>query len=155
MSTLTTSDHPSESLEPSWTPNSSPLTRHENYAPRSTYNPTLLMRTSLPPPLLKESWLKYEKCSQNWQWDQCPCVHYLPYCNECRTLMGWEPPLPIKPTPKHSIMSFGKLKEYCKCCHAWREQEYRCMKKTCQQWREEQFAQAAYKRNATRAAWEA
>ncbi len=69
--------------------------------------------------------------------------------------MGWEPPLLIKPTPKRSIMSFGKLKEYCTCRRAWREQEYQRVKKMCQQWKEEQFVQAAYKRNTAKAAWEA
>ncbi len=108
------------------------------------------MRMNLLLPLPKESWLEYKKHSQN-QWQaQCPHVHYLPYCDKCQTLMGWEPPLPIKPTPKHLIISFGKLKEYCGCHHIWREQEYQQMKKTCQQWKEEQFVQAAYKRNAWR-----
>jgi len=69
--------------------------------------------------------------------------------------MGWEQPPPTKLTPKRLIMSFGKLKEHCKCRCTWRKQEYQWMKKMCQQWQEEQFVQAAYKRNTARAAQEA
>jgi len=68
--------------------------------------------------------------------------------------MGWELRPPIKPTPKRSTMSFGKLKEYCESLPAWGELKAQSLKKVSIQWREEQFARAVYKRNGTKAAWE-
>jgi len=69
--------------------------------------------------------------------------------------MDWEPHRLTKPTPKHLIMSFGKLKEYCESLPAWGEQQPQSPKKISLQWREEQFAQAVYKRNGAKAAQEA
>src|SRR6266702_4348722 len=69
--------------------------------------------------------------------------------------MGWEPRQPIKPTPKRSTMSFGKLKEYCESLPAWGELKAQSPKKISTQWREEQFARAMYKRNVVKVAWEA
>jgi len=69
--------------------------------------------------------------------------------------MGWEPHQLIKLTPKCLIMSFGKLKEYCKSLPMWGELKMQSPKKASIQWREEQFAQAMHKRNAAKAAWEA
>jgi len=68
--------------------------------------------------------------------------------------MGWEPHQLIKLTPKHLIMSFGKLKEYCESLPTWGELKTQSLKKASIQWREEQFAQAMHKRNAAKAARE-
>jgi len=69
--------------------------------------------------------------------------------------MGWEPHRLTKPTPKHLIMSFGKLKEYCESLPMWEGLKAQSPKKISTQWREEQFARAVYKRNGTKVAWEA
>src|SRR6266702_1930408 len=139
MSTPTILDLLSISSGPSLTCSLSPLMRHKNCAPRSISDPTLPTRTNLQLPSPKKSWFKCETSSQTLRQYQCPHMHYLPYCDMCWTLMGWEPPPPIKPTPKHSTMSFGKLKEYCRCLPTWREYQRQQTKKTCTKWREEQF----------------
>ena len=89
----------------------------------------------------KKSWLESEKSSQNLRQYQCPCVHYHPYCDKCQTLMEWEPPLPIRPILKPSIMSFGTLKQKtcCWCLPEWRLKKAKEMKKVCLEWRQEQF----------------
>jgi len=112
------------------------------------------MKTNLPLPSPRKSWLKYEMSSQISRQRQCPRIHYHPYCDACQTLMGWEPSQPTKSKPKHSTTSFGKLKEYCKSLPAWRESQMQSPKKVSVQWREEQFVQAMYKRNAAKVAWE-
>src|SRR6266702_3693802 len=145
----------STSLEPSWTPNSSPTMRHKNSVPRSTFDPTSKRRMNLPLPSQRKSWLECERSSQTSRRQQCPRVHYHPYCDACQTLMGWEPHQLIKPTPKHLTMSFGKLKEYCESLPTWGDLKAQSPKKISIQWREEQFAQAVYKRNTTKAAQEA
>src|SRR6266702_1893024 len=111
--TRTISAHRNESSGPSLTPNSSPTTRRKNSVPRNTSDPTSPTRTSLPLPSRRKSWLEYEKSSQTSRRRQCAHVHYHPYCERCQTLVGWEPHQLTKPTPKHLIMSFGRLKEYC------------------------------------------
>src|SRR6266702_415655 len=153
--TTTTSVHRSASSGLSLTPNLSPTTKHENSVPRSTYNPTSWTKTNLPLPSQRKSWLEYERSSQTSRRRQCQRVHYHPYCERCQTLMDWEPHRLTKLTPKRLIMSFGKLKEYCKSLPAWGERQPQSLKKVSIQWREEQFARAVYKRNATKAAREA
>src|SRR6266702_2019330 len=135
--------------------NSSPMTRHANFVPRSTYDPTPPTKTSSPLPSPRRRWLEYEESSQTSRRRRCNRVHYHPYCERCQTLMGWEPHQLTKPTPKRLIMSFGKLREYCESLPAWGERQPQLPKKVSLQWREEQFAQAGYKRNAAKAAQEA
>src|SRR6266702_4773058 len=151
----TTSDHRSKSLGQSSILSLSPATRHENFVPRNTYDPTSKTRTSLPLPSQRKSWLECGRSSQTSRRHQCSRVHYHPYCKRCQTLMDWEPHQLTKPTPKHLIMSFGRLKEYCKSLPAWGEQPEQSLKKVSVQWREEQFARAVHKRNAVKVAWEA
>ena len=117
--------------------------------------PHITKRTNSPLPLPKTSWHEYERSSQISRRQHCPCMHYHPYCDGCQTLMGWELRPPIKPTPKRSTMSFGKLKEYCESLPAWGELKAQSPKKVSIQWREEQFARAMYKRNGAKAAQEA
>ena len=69
--------------------------------------------------------------------------------------MGWEPHQLTKPTPKRLIMSFGRLKEYCKSLPAWGERQPQSPKNMSVQWREEQFARAVFKRNIAKVAREA
>src|SRR6266702_4849447 len=139
LSTPTTSDHWSVSLEPSLIPSSSHPSRHENSVPRSIFNPTSPTKMSLLLPSLKKSWHKYERSSQTSRRWHCPRVHYHPYCDSCQTLMGWEPHRPTKPKLTRSMMSFGRLKEYCESLPAWGELKTQSPKKTSIQWREEQF----------------
>ncbi len=156
-STLTTSGLRHTSLDLSSAKGLSLLERLRSCAPRNTSDPQSPTRMSLPLPLLKRSWLEYETSSQNLRRHQCPHVHYHPYCNKCRTLMEWEPPLPIRPTLKPSIMSFGMLtqKTRCRCLPEWRLKEERKMMKVCSKWRQEQFRHTVVKRGAQMAAWEA
>jgi len=105
-------------------------------------------------PSQRKSWHEYERSSQTSRRQCCPHVHYHPYCDACQTLMGWEPHRLTKPTPKHSIMSFGKLKEYCESLPTWGELKTQSPKKVSIQWREEQFARAVHKRNSAKVAWE-
>src|SRR6266702_2512521 len=153
--TTTISGHRSASSGPSLTLSLSPTPRHENSVPRNTYGPTLRTRTNSPRPSLRESWLEYGRSSQTSRRHRCSNVHYHPYCERCQTLMGWEPHRLTKPTPKHLIMSFGKLKEYCKSLPTWEGLKAQSPKKISTQWREEQFARAVYKRNGTKVAREA
>src|SRR6266702_978110 len=155
LPTTTTSDRQSGSSGPSLTNNSSPASRHENSVPRNTYDPTSPTRTNSPLPSRRKSWLEYKRSSQTSRRQRCACVHYHPYCERCQTLVGWEPHQLTKPTPKRLIMSFGKLKEYCESLPAWKELQPQTPKKISIQWREEQFAQAVYKRNTVKVAWEA
>src|SRR6266571_3602534 len=153
--TTTTSVHWSASSGLSLTPSSSLTMRHENSVPRSTYDPTSRTKTNSPLPSLRKSWLEYKRSSQTSRRRHCKHIHYHPYCERCQTLMDWEPHRLTKPTPKHLIMSFGKLKEYCESLPAWGEQQPQSPKKISIQWREEQFARAVYKRNGAKAAREA
>src|SRR6266702_4129381 len=155
LSTPTISGHWSVSSEPSLTPSLSPPLRHENFVPRSIFDPTSPTRTSSPLPSPRKSWHEYERSSQTSRRQQCPRVHYHPYCDECQTLMGCEPRRPTRLTSKRSTMSFGRLKEYCESLPMWRELKMQSLKKMSVQWREEQFARAVYKRNAAKAAREA
>src|SRR6266702_1104351 len=72
---------------------------------------------------------------------QCPHMHYHPWCDDCQTLMGWEPPQPIRPKPKRSIPTFGVLKKVVEVSlhyqspfgyQIWRAQE---CQKVCSEWR--------------------
>src|SRR6266702_3903669 len=155
LPTTTTLGRRSGSSGLSSTPSSSPITRHENSVPRSTSDCISKMKTSLPLPSPRKSWLEYERSSQTSRRHRCPRIHYHPYCEKCQTLVGWEPHQLTKPTPKHLIMSFGRLKEYCESLPAWRELQPQSPKKISIQWREEQFARAVWKRNAAKAAREA
>src|SRR6266571_8241290 len=119
--TTTTSDPRSASSEPSLIPSSSRTTRRENSAPRSTYDPTSPTRTNSPLPSPRKSWLEYERSSQTSRRRHCSRIHYHHYCKRCQTLVGWQPHQLTRPTPKHLIMSFGRLKEYCESLPAWKE----------------------------------
>src|SRR6266571_1915817 len=152
--TTTTSDRRSVSSGPSSTLSSSPTTRRENCAPRSTYDPISRTKTSSPLPSPRKSWLEYERSSMTSRRHRCNRVHYHPYCERCQTLVGWEPHQLMKPTPKRLIMSFGRLKEYCEALPTWGEQQPQSPQKISLQWREEQFARAVYKRNAAKVARE-
>src|SRR6266702_575922 len=159
MSMSTTSGLPSTSLELSLTQGSSPSLKHGNFVLRSTSDPTSPMRMPLPLLLPNKSQTKSNYNSQVLEWLQCPRMHYHPWCSNCQTLMGWEPPQPITPKPKKSIPTFGQLKKvvrmHCQSPFRWQIKQQSEMKKVCSKWREEQFTQAIVKRNAHIAAWEA
>src|SRR6266702_364171 len=110
MSTTTTSDLPHESSESSWNLGSSPNKRRENSAPRNTSDPTSLTRTPSPLLLPSKSWSKSNFNSQTLLRNQCHCMHYRPWCDDCQTLMGWEPPQPTRLKSTRSILTFGDLK---------------------------------------------
>src|SRR6266571_1654426 len=93
-----------------WSQGSSPNKRHENSVPRSISDPTPPMRMPLLLLLPSKSWLESNFNSQTSSRSQCPCVHYHPWCDDCQTLMGWEPPQPIKLKSTKSIPPFGDLK---------------------------------------------
>ncbi|SRR6266702_471961 len=161
MSTLTTSDPPSESSGQSSNQDSSPNKRHKNSVPRSTSDPTPLMRTPLPLLLPSKSWIESNFNSQTLSRSQCPRVHYCPWCDNCQTLMGWEPPQPIRPKSKKSILPFGDLKMVVQArSRFWSPfttqiSAQNAIRKVCSEWRDEQFVRAIAKRNGQCAAWEA
>src|SRR6266702_1422917 len=129
MSTCTTSAPPNGSSELSLTKDLSPSKKHENSVLRSTSDPTSPMRTPSPLLLLSKSWIKSNFNSQTLLRSRCPHVHYHPWCDECQTLMGWEPPQPIKLKFTRSIPPFGDLKmvvqarSHCRSpfrtCYVW------------------------------------
>src|SRR6266702_2223578 len=161
MSTTTTSDPWSGSLESSLNLGSSHSPRHKNSVPRSTSNPTSLTKTFSLLPSLKKSWEQSYSSFQTSARTQCPRMHYHPWCNDCQTLMEWEPLPPISPTCKKLIPTFGDLKmavQEKSCCQSpfVNLSVIRgAIKKVCSTWREEQFTRAIMKRSAKMAAWEA
>src|SRR6266702_3210776 len=110
MSTTTTLAHPNASLEWSSSWDSSHSQRHKNSAPRSTFDPTSQMKTSSSPHSPKKSWEQSYSSFQSSTRSQCPRIHYHQWCDDCQTLMEWEPPPPIRPTCKPSTPTFGDLK---------------------------------------------
>src|SRR6266702_1040310 len=161
MSTLTTSDPPSESSEPNWTPDSSPNRRHKNSVPRSMSNLTSPTRTPSLLLLPSRSWSTSNFNSQTLVRNQCPHVHYRPCCGNCQTLMGWEPPQPTKPKSTRSILPFGDLKTVVQARSCYRSpfttqiKAQSTLKRTCSTWRDEQLTRAVVKRSGQLAAWEA
>src|SRR6266702_777017 len=161
MSTTTTLARQNESSESSSTQSSSPSPRHKNTAPKSISNLISLTKTfsSLPSP--KKSWEQSYSSFQTSARNQCPHVHYHPWCDDCQTLTGWEQPPPIRQRSAQSIPTFGDLKTAI-----WEKSHYQSLfrkpsasqeavKKVILTWREEQFARAVAKRSAKMAAWEA
>src|SRR6266702_2098199 len=110
MSTITTLDLWNISLELNLKKDSSLCKGHESSVPRSMSDPTPA-RTPSPLLLLSKSWSESNYSSQMSKWMQCPRMHYHPWCGDCQTLMGWEPPQPIKPKCSKQIPSFGSLKK--------------------------------------------
>ena|SRR6266702_2531206 len=100
MSTNITLAHLSESSEPSSKRGSSHSQRHESFAPRSISNHTSPTKISLSLPSLKKSWEQSYGSFQTSTQNQCLHMHYHPWCNDCQTLMEWEPLPPISPKCK-------------------------------------------------------
>src|SRR6266568_1399661 len=161
MSTNPTLARRSASLESSSRRGSSQCPRPENSVPRSISDPTSPTRISSPPPLQNKSWHQSYSSFQISTRSQCPRVHYHPWCKDCQTLATWEQPLPIKPTCKTSIPTFGDLKMVMKARSRYRSPSkspsvsQTALRKVCSTWRDEQFAKAVAKRSARMAAREA
>src|SRR6266702_718495 len=161
MSTDTTLAHRSASLGPNLNQDSSHSPKHGNYAQRSISDHTLPTRTSSSPHLPNKSWHQSYSSFQTLTRSQCPHVHYHPWCEDCQTLTTWGQPLPIKPTYKLSIPTFGNLKTVIqeKSCYRSPSKSQStsqvAIQKVCSTWREEQFAKAVAKRTATLAVREA
>src|SRR6266702_3728830 len=160
MSTHTTLALPNKSLGLNLTPDLSPSKRHKSYAPRSTSDPISLKRMPSPLLLPSKSWSKSNFNSQTLARSQCPRMHYCPWCDNCQTLMGWEPPQPIKLKSTRSILPFGDLKMVVWArSHFWspfatQTNAQRELKKVCSEWRNEQFTRAVAKRSGQHTAWE-
>src|SRR6266702_5297497 len=143
MLTTTILDPHNGSLQPSFRRDLSPPPRHKNSVPRSTSEPPMT-RMCLPLLLPSKNWLESKSSSQNLQWYLCPHMHYHPLCGKCQTLMGWEPPQPIKPKPKPSILTFGSLKEAVerRACYqspfGTQVAKQKDLKKVCSEWRDKQ-----------------
>src|SRR6266702_4441369 len=161
MSTPTTSDPPSTSLGQSSSQASSLNKRHKNFVPRSTSDPTSPTRTPLLLLLPSKSWIESNFNSQTLSRSQWPCMHYRPWCDDCQTLMGWEPPQPIRPQSTKSILLFGDLKTVVQVRSCFQSpfvtqiSIQSAIRKICSEWRDEQFTRAVAKRNGQRAAQEA
>src|SRR6266702_5152294 len=110
MSTPTTSGLRNGSLDPNLSPGSSHSPRHENSVPRSIFNPMSPTRMPSQLPSPKKSWEQSYSSFQTSAWTQCPHVHYHPWCDDCQTLMEWEPLPPISLTCKQLMPTFGDLK---------------------------------------------
>src|SRR6266702_3343671 len=159
MSMHTTLDLPNRSSEPNLTPDSSPNTRHKNSVPRNTSDLTSPMR--MPLPLLLPSWSESNFNSQRLLRSQCPRVHYHPWCKDCQTLMGWEPPQPIKLKSTRSIPPFGDLKMVVQARSHYQSpfttqiKAQSTIKRVCSTWRDQQFTRATAKRREQLAVQEA
>src|SRR6266702_6250588 len=161
MSTPTTSDRRSASLEPSSKRGLSQSQRHENSVPRSISDHTSPTKICSPLPSPNKSWHQSYLSFQTSSRSQCPCVHYHPWCDKCQTLTTWEQPLPIKQKCKMPIPTFGDLKMVIRerSCF-WSPSKNQstsqlALQKVCSTWREEQFARAVAKRSTKMAAQEA
>src|SRR6266702_1322732 len=130
-----------------------------NSVPRSTSDPIALMRMKLLLPSPSKRWSESNFSSLMLQRMQCPCVHYHPWCDDCQTLMEWEPPQPIRPMSSKLIPTFGQLKKavkmHCQCHFKWQHKQRYLTKRACLEWREEQFQCTVVKRATPLAAWEA
>src|SRR6266702_8150442 len=161
MSTDTISAHPSASLESSSKKETSRSQRHGSYAPKSISDHMSPTRTSSSPPLPIKRWHQSYSSFQTSARNQCPHLHYHPWCDDCQTLTIWAQPLPIKPTCKMSIPTFGDLKmatqgkSRCQSHSKNQNVSQVMLKRVCSTWRDEQFARAITKRTAKLAAWEA
>ena len=160
MSTNTTLACRNVSLELNLKKDSLQSPRHENSVPRNTSDPTSPTKTSLPLPSPNKSWHQSYSSFQTSTRSQCPCMHYHPWCDDCQTLTVWEQPLPIKPTYKTSIPTFGDLKTVIREKSRYRSPSkspsasQAALQKVCSTWRE-QFAKAVAKRSIKMAVWEA
>src|SRR6266702_869965 len=160
MSTTTTLARQSGSSGLSLSLDSSHSKRHKNSAPRSIFDLMSLTKTSSSLPSPRKSWEQSYSSFQTSTRNQCPCIHYHPWCDDCQTLMAWEQPPPIRMMYKTSMPTFGDLK-----MAIWEKSRYQSLfgntrtqaaiKKVCSTWRDEQFARAVAKRSAKMAAWEA
>src|SRR6266702_2135399 len=145
MSTTITLDPWSKSLESSLSQGSLPSMKRKSYALKSTFNPTSPMRTSSSHLSPNKSWEQSFSSFQASARSQCPRVHYHPWCNDCQTLMEWEPLPPISPTHKKPMPTFGDLKRVVRerSCYqsllGTRTASENVIKKVCSMWREEQF----------------
>src|SRR6266702_2945454 len=161
MSTTTTSGHLNESSGSSWNRDSSHFPRHENSAPRNTYDPMSPMRIFSLLPSPKKSWEQSYSSFQTSARSQCPHIHYHPWCDDCQTLTEWEQPPPIRQTCKMPIPTFGDLKMVIREKSRFRSpftnqrESQIVLRKVCSTWRDEQFAKAVAKRSARMAAREA
>ena len=159
MSTPTTWDPPSASLEQNSIWGSLLLKKLKSYVPRNTSDLTSPMRMKSPLLLPSKRWSESNFNFLMSQRMQCPHMHYHPWCNECQTLMEWEPPQPIRLTSSKSIPTFGQLKKavrmHCQCHFEWWHQQRYLTKRACLEWREEQFQHAMVKRATQLAAQEA
>src|SRR6266571_2405988 len=161
MSTTTTSVHPNISLELNLSQDSLHSLRHENSAPRSTFDLTSPTKTSLLLPSPKKSWEQSYSSFQTLARSQCLHIHYHPWCNNCQTLTEWGQPPPIRQTCAPSKPTFGDLKTAIKEKSHYQflfgnpSVSQEAVKKVCLTWREEHFARAVTKRSTKMAAREA
>src|SRR6266702_2051000 len=161
MSTYTTLDPLNNSSGLNSSPDSSPGKRHANSVPRNMSDPISLMRTPSPLLLPSKSWSESNFNSQTSIRSQCPHMHYCPWCDDCQTLMRWEPPQPIKLKSKKSILPFGDLKMVVQARSHYRSpfmtqiKAQNAIKRVCSMWRDKQFARAVVKRSGQLAAREA
>src|SRR6266702_4774428 len=161
MSTTTTLELRSESSEPSWKEDSSHPPRHENYVPRSTFDPTSPTIISSLHPLPSKSWEQSYSSFQTSSRLQCPRMHYHQWCEDCLTQMEWEQPLPISQMSKTWIPTFGELKtgvrekSLYQSRFATQTGMHKTVHKICSWWKDELFAKAVTRRSATMAAREA
>src|SRR6266702_2151004 len=161
MSMPTTSGLLNGSSDPNSSPGSLHSQKHENSAPRSISDPMSPTRTLSWHPSPKKSWEQSYFSFQTSTRTQCPHVHYHPWCDDCQTLMEWEPLLPISPTRKRLMPTFGDLKRAVqeRSCYqspsGTQTASKNAIKKVCSTWREEQFTKAIAKRSAKMAAREA
>src|SRR6266571_2063988 len=110
MSTSTISACQNISLGPNSKKGSSPEMKPGSSAPKSISDLTPPTKISSPLPSPNKSWHQSYSSFQTSTRSQCPRMHYHPWCDDCQTLTTWEQPLPIKPTYKTSIPTFGDLK---------------------------------------------
>src|SRR6266702_7262537 len=148
MSTPTTSDRRSASLEPSSKRGLSQSQRHENSVPRSISDHTSPTKICSPLPSPNKSWHQSYLSFQTSTRSQCPCVHYHPWCDNCQTLTTWGQPLPTKLTYKKSMPTFGDLKTVIRERSRYQSPSrylsasQTALQKVCSMWRDEQFARA-------------
>ncbi|SRR6266702_813555 len=161
MSTTTTLACWNKSSESSLSQGSSPSLRRENSAPKSISGLTSPTKTFLSLPSPKKSWEQSYSSFQTSARNQCPCMHYHPWCDDCQTLMGWEQPPPIRQRSAQSIPTFGDLKMAMQEKSRYQSPFGRtstsqeAVKNVILTWREEQFTRAVAKRSAKMAAQEA
>src|SRR6266702_7774270 len=114
MSTSITLEPQGASLLPSSTAGLLPKPKCGSCVLRSMSAPPSPTKTPLLLLLPQKNWSESRYNSQMLCRPQCPHVHNHQWCNGCQTLMGWEPPQPIRWKLKILIPSFGQLQKVVK-----------------------------------------